>query len=119
MSRHILKNYLPLLKLLTEHRLPKKCFVPLVECFDDNTIKFLCECIRNAISLNHVSKLTKGHKKRLMRRIVPYKCVIKHLCKKTEKTSAKRKIIMQKGYGFLFPLLSTIIPLVSSLLSRR
>ena len=52
----------------------------------------------------------------IVEKILPYKRAIKYLCKKGKKLNTRKKLIIQKGYGFLFPILSVIIPLVTSLL---
>ena len=118
MAKHFFK-YLPLIKFLTQKHISRRCFVSLINSLDDNTIKFICECIQNAISLRFVSRLNKTQKSKLMRKILPNKRIIKHLCKKGNKYSSHKKIIAQKGYGFIIPILSAIVPLITSLLSKR
>jgi len=113
------EKYLPLLRLLTKKKISQKCFMSLIHSLDDKTIKFICECIHNAISLKYMSRLDKKQKTSLLKKILPHKRLIKQLCKKTKKYSLRKKVIAQKGYGFIFPLLSAIIPLVSSLLVNR
>ncbi len=112
------KKYLPLLELLTKNRISRKCFISLINSLDDKTIKFICECVNNAISLRHISTLNRKQKSVLLRKILPNKRVIKHLCKKAKRYRSHKKIIAQKGYGFIIPLISAIIPLISSLLSK-
>ena len=116
MTGRSFKTYLPLLKFLTKKRISKENFVSIISCLDEGTIKFLCECVHNAISFKYVSKLERNKRSTLLRKILPYKRAIKYLCKKGKKLNTRKKLIIQKGYEFLFPILSVIIPLVTSLL---
>ena len=116
MTGRSFKTYLPLLKFLTKKRISKKNFVSIISYLDERAIKFLCECVHNAISFRYVSKLDRKKRNMLLKKILPYKRVIKYICKKSKKLNKRKKLIIQKGYGFLFPLLSLVIPLISSLL---
>ena len=117
MTTHTFKKYLPLLNLLTRKQLSKECYMSLISSLNDKPIKFICECIHNAISLRYISKLHKKKKKRFLNKILPYKKIIKNLCKKRKGFGPCRGLIAQKGYGFIIPILSAIIPLISSLLT--
>ena len=119
MSKKVLQKYLPLVKLLTQNHMPRRSFECLINSLDERAIKFLCECIQNAISLKHISRLNTKKKTSFLKTILPNKKVLKHLCKKRNNYKRSRKIIAQQGYGFLLPILSAIIPLVASLLTRR
>lgn len=119
MAKHFLKKYLPLIKFLTKKHISRECFVSLINSLDDNTIKFLCECIQNAISSRFVSGLNKTEKGKLLKKNLPNKRIIKRLCKKGNKFASNKKIIAQKGYGFIIPILSAVIPLITSLLAKR
>ena len=116
MTGRSFKTYLPLLKFLTKKQISKENFVSIISCLDESAIKFLCECVHNAISFKYVSKLERNKRSTLLRKILPYKRAIKYLCKKGKKLNTRKNLIIQKGYGFLFPILSAIIPLVTSLL---
>ena len=116
MSKKSFKKYLPLLKLITKKGLQKGSFVSLISSLDDRSVKFICECIHNSISLRYISKLDNNKKKIFLRRIFPYKNLIKKLCKKRKRFAPCRRLIAQKGFGFIVPILSSIIPLVLSLL---
>ena len=113
------KKYLPLLELLTRKHISRKCFTSIINSLDDKSIKFICECIHNTISLKYISALNKNQKSLLLKKILPNKRIIKHLCKKAERYGSRKKIIAQKGYGFIIPILSAIVPLISSLLGKR
>ena len=119
MAKHFLKKYLPLIKFLTQKHISRECFVSLINSLDDNTIKFLCECIQNVISSRFVSGLNKTQKSKLLKKNLPNKKIIKHLCKKGNKFASNKKIIAQKGYGIIIPILSAVIPLITSLLTKR
>ena len=114
------KKYLPLLELLTRRHISRKCFMSVINSLDDKSVRFICECIHNAISLKYISTLNKKQKSTLLKKILPNKRTIKHLCKKTKTGySSHKKIIAQKGYGFIIPILSAIVPLISSILSKK
>ena len=113
------EKHLPLLKLLIKKRPSQKCLMSLIHSLDDKSIKFICECIYNAISLKNMSRLNTKQKSTLLKKLLPYKRIIKQLCKKTRKYSLRKNLIAQKGYGFIFPILSAIVPLVSSLLANQ
>ena len=68
MTSQKFKKYLPLLKLLVKKCRSQKCFMSLVNSLDDRSIKFLCECIHNAISIRHVSKLNAKKKARFLKK---------------------------------------------------
>ena len=110
------KKYLPLLKLLSKKCMSQKCFISLINSLDKHSIKFICECIHNAISVRYVSRLS-VKKKDFLKKILPYKKIIGNLCKKGKSFGSHRNLIAQKGYGFIFPILSAVIPLVLSLLN--
>ena len=95
----------------------QKCFMSLINSLDDNSVKFICECIHNAISVRYITKLSVKKKKDFLKKILPYKKIIRNLCNKEKSFGSHRNLIAQKGYGFIFPILSAIIPLVSSLLN--
>ena len=113
------KKYLPLVELLTRRHISQKSFISIINSLDDKSIKFICECINNEISLRYISTLDRKQKSTLLKKILPNKRIIKRLCKKATQYRSHKKIIAQKGHGFIIPLLSAIIPLISSLLSKR
>ena len=119
MKNKNLNKYLPLLQLLTRKHFTRESFNAIIQSLDDKAIKFICECIQNAISVQHISRLNKRKKKCFLKKIIPSRCVLKYLCKKAKKYTRHRKLIVQKGYGFLVPILSTIIPLITSLLASH
>ena len=48
----------------------------------------------------------------------PSSKLIKILCKNSENCVEKRKIIVQKGFGIIIPILSSVLPLLTSILSK-
>jgi len=118
MSNKNLEKYLPLIELLHRKKISRKCFVSLFESFNDETIKFICECVQNAISRQHFSQLKLKKRNLLMKKIKPYKSILKKLCKTSKCYKKHKQIIIQEGYGVLFPILSTIIPLITSLIAK-
>jgi len=85
------KKYLPLLELLTRKHISRKCFTSIINSLDDKSIKFICECIHNTISLKYISALNKNQKSLLLKKILPNKRIIKHLCKKAERYGSRKK----------------------------
>ena len=118
MSKKSLRKYLPLIKLLTEKQIPRKSFECLIQNLDEKAIKFICECVQNAISVKHISNLKGKKKTSFLNEILPNKKSLKLLCEKHKNYKRHRKIISQKGHGFILPVLSAIIPLITSLLAR-
>ena len=118
MSKKSLRKYLPLIKLLTEKQIPRKSFECLIQNLDEQAIKFICECVQNAISVKHISSLNGKKKTSFSNLILPNKKLLKDLCEKHKHYKKHRKIIAQKGSGFILPVLSAVIPLITSLLAR-
>lgn len=118
MSKTSLRKYLPLIKLLTEKQISRKSFECLIQNLDEHAIKFICECVQNAISVNHISSLNGKKKTSFLILILPNKKLSKDLCEKNINYKKHRKIIAQKGSGFILPVLSAVIPLITSLLAK-
>ena len=118
MSKKSLRKYLPLIKLLTEKQIPRKSFECLIQNLDEKAIKFICECVQNAISVKHISSLNGKKKTSFLNLILPNKKLLKDLFEKHKTYKKHRKIIAQKGSGFILPVLSAVIPLITSLLAR-
>ena len=118
MSKKSLRKYLPLIKLLTEKQIPRKSFECLIQNLDEKAIKFICECVQNAISVKHISSLNGKKKTSFLNLILPNKKLLKDLCEKHKNYKKHRKIIAQKGSGFILPVLSAVTPLITSLLAR-
>ena len=118
MSKKSLRKYLPLIKLLTEKQIPRKSFECLIQNLDERAIKFICECVQNAISVKHISSLNGKKKSSFLNAILPNRKLLKKLCEKHKNHKRHRKIIAQKGHGFILPVLSAIIPLITSLLTQ-
>ena len=112
-------KYYPLIRLLIRKKLTLLEFQSIIRSFSDDTIKFICECCRNAISTCFVESLNCKQKSKLVKSITTYEKEIKAVCRKKKHFRKSRKIFLQKGYGFIFPILSAIIPLISSLISKR
>ena len=118
MSKKSLQKYLPLIKFLTEKPIPRKSFECLIQNLDERAIKFICECVQNAISVKHISSLNGKKKSSFLNAILPNRKLLKKLCEKHKPYKRHRKIIAQKGHGFILSVLSAIISLITSLLAR-
>ena len=114
-----LKDYFPLVQLLAQKKVKVQQFKSIIRSINSDAVKFICECCKNVISTSYVSSLPHKKRKSLLRAITPYKTVIKSLCKKRKNYNKNKTLINQKGYGFLIPILTTIIPLIASLIAKR
>lgn len=120
-SIHNLEKFLFLLKVLRKNCKGKEChknFHNLVSFLDENSLKFLAECVRNSLSPDRVNILTKRKRARLLKKLKPYKKDIFEVIK-PKTPNKRRQQILQKGSGWFLPLLSAVIPLITSLITRR
>ncbi len=93
-------------------------FKDILECLNDESVNFLCECVRNICDVKVFKNLPKKTRKNIEKSSLPYKSKIKKVIK--SKTSInKKKKILQHGAGWFLPLLSAAIPLISSLFSKE
>nr|DAC81362.1 TPA_asm: gasderminX [Nephila orb-weaver spider adintovirus] len=99
---------LELLKLISKTKHPKSI---LKKC-SKKEIKTLCECVLNVLCGN--ISLTKIKKNRLS----PYKESLRKLSNKKTPLYEKKKILIQKGEGFLNILLPAAISVISSLIQN-
>lgn len=113
-------KYLYLLQLLK-----KNCkgdcdekYKKIISYLDEETLNFLAECIRNILAPQNISVLcTKKKQKQLVSKVSPHKKVIKTVIKR-KLPFKKRKKIIQNGGAWFLPLITSIIPLITSLLSK-
>ena len=113
------RKYFNLIQFLSSKKIEKKSFQAVINSLDNNTLKFLCECIRNAISKTYVSRLRENKRRLFLKKIYPHKNILKRLTRKVKKYSNRKRIIVQYGYGFMVPILSTLIPLIYELVSHK
>ena len=71
----------------------------------------ICECVLNVLNRN--IKL----KKPALKKLLKHKAVLRRLAKKRKNFFLKKKLLIQKGAGFLPLLIGPAIALISSLLS--
>lgn len=88
--------------------LDKEQRAALLRTIDRDGVRTICECALN--TLNGVVPLKKSEQSRLAK----HKKVLRHLVKKTGCWKSKKRVIVQKGSGFLLPLL---LPIIGSVLS--
>lgn len=114
------KKFFDLLQLLKTSCKGADChrkFHNYIGYFNDESIKFLAECIRNALDPSTFKHLKPHHKKVLVSKLKPYKKDI-HKVIRPSLSLSRRKKIVQKGGAWFLPILTSIItPLVSSLIS--
>lgn len=110
-----LKSKLRFLKLL--HSLPKSQQSAIVPYLSDNA----CECIYEAISNIQQQPIANDQvRRKLKRKLGPYKKDLKFLAKPGGSAQAKRIRLHKKGGALITTLLATVIPMVASaLLGRR
>ena len=114
-----LRTYFPLVQLLAKKRLSFEQFKSIIHSINPDAVKFICECCRNSISTGFVSSLNGNKKRSFLKVITPHKKLIKSLCRRRKNYTRSKKPIIQRGYGFLIPLLATILPMISSLIKNR
>ena len=111
-------KFLSLIKIIRKIGDDEDLFCTLIKCLDEKSIKFLCESVKNGIPRKHVRGLNPRTRKNLLHLITPNRSLLKKICRKSKFYSMNKKKLLQKGAGFFIPLLSTLIPLVSSLISK-
>jgi hypothetical protein len=113
-------KYLLLLKLL-EKNCKGNCkdnFQKLISYLDEDTLKFIAECIRNVLSPQVIKRLSKKQQNQIISKVSPHRKAVKQIIKKGLPFKKRKKYIQEGGAWFL-PLLSSIIPMVSSLFSPK
>lgn len=100
------KQHIEHLKLLAKSKSKAK----VIQKCPNSLIKALCECATNVLKGN--VPLSKYQKARLM----PYKKVVRKLGTKSVPLYKKRKILTQKGEGFLGFLLPAALSVLTSLI---
>ena len=63
MRKKDLHRNLSILQILKNKKLEKNQFDSLIDCLDEKSIRFLCECVKIGISKKHVSSLPPIRKK--------------------------------------------------------
>lgn len=111
-----LLNYYPLLEIIRKNSKNKNSdkFKQIISYLDDNSLKFLAECVRNILHPSTFQHLSKNKQKLLMKKSKPHKKAIEHFIRK-KVNPHKRKKIVQEGGAWFLPLISSIIPLFASL----
>lgn len=118
MQKKDIPRYLSLIDILNLIGRDKNKFGALINSLDEKSIKFLCECVKNGISKTHVSNLPSGKKSFLLKIITPHKKLLKKICQKSKRYTHAKKQLIQKGSGFFIPLLSTLLPIITSLIKN-
>lgn len=121
MSKKHLSKHLLLLKVIQNHCKGKidceKNFCEILNYLNDKSIKFLCQCIRNCIAPKNFKNFGPRKETLLFQKIKPHKKTILKLIDKKSSIKFKRRQL-QKGAGFFLPLLTTVIPLIGSLIGN-
>lgn len=115
-----LSKYINLLSIIKKN-CNGKCnanYERLISYLDDNSINFLCQCIRNTLDPNNFSLLQEKKKKRLFKKVAPFRKDIKSILKSNISTKI-RKQRLQKGGAFFLPLISAVLPLITSLIASK
>ena len=96
MRKNDISKYLSLIKVITSIGQDKNKFCSLIQCLDDKSIRFLCELVKNGISLRHVSNLSIEQRSQFLKLITPYKSLLKRICRKSKLYSMNKKKLIQK-----------------------
>ena len=96
------------------YNLPKKTRCSIIPYLADEYVNFLSEAVYNTVKTN--LGLTKKQKNKLKKELNCCKNSIKTICSEKIPIARRRKILTQKG-GFLGVLLSTILPIISSVIA--
>jgi hypothetical protein len=117
MTKKKIKQLEKKLSLLTflKSRQKKNNTHHILDCLNDESIKFLCECICNGCSPETFEGVKPSFKKKIVNRYKNHKSEINKIISPKISLKKKRKII-QEGNGWFVPLLTTIVPLIASLL---
>ena len=114
-----LERYFPLVKLLAKKKFSIDEFKSIIHSLDNDTVKFICECCRNVISKRYLTTLKPAKKRNFIRLVTPHKSLLKSICRKRKNYLINKRTISQKGYGLIIPILSTVLPLIFSLLRKQ
>lgn len=121
MNEKHLSKHLLLLKLIQNNCKNKsdceKNYREIIAYLNDSSVKFLCQCVRNITLSKSFKALGAKKEQKLFRKLEPHKDKILKLIDKKKSIKYKRKQL-QKGAGFFLPLLTTVIPLIGSLISK-
>ena len=118
MSHKRLLKYHPLIQILVKKKLTNEQFKSLAQSLDYEAIKFICECCKNVISKQYVLSMQKKKRKRFLKLIHSNSKIVKKLCANHNNCAQTRKVIVQKGYGIIIPIRTSVIPLLASLLMK-
>ena len=118
MSHKRILRYHPLIELLVKKKISNDQFKSLIKSLNYEAIKFICECCKNAISKQYVFSMKDKKRTSFLKLINSNSKLIKKLCMNRDNCAQKRKVIIQKGYGIIMPILASVIPLLTSLLTK-
>ena len=110
-KKNELKNRVKFYQVM--YNLPKKTRCSIIPYLADEYVNFLSEAVYNTVNTN--LGLTKKQKNRLRKELNCCKNSVKSICSEKTSIGRRRHILTQKG-GFLGILLSTILPIISSLI---
>ena len=108
MSTHM-RNNLNVLKVL--HKAKPKLQKAILKHAEPSCIKAVCDAVLNV--LKNVVKVSTVHKKR----IAKHKTHLRLLASKGTSLSKKRKVLVQKGNGFLSLVLGSVLREIGSLMT--
>lgn len=110
-------KYLFLLDVLRKHCKGAHCedkFKKLISLLDEDSLKFLSECVRNSLDPNRIKLLPKHKQKKIIKKLKPHKVAVRKSIKPNLSHKSRKKILQQQG-GWFLPLISAVAPLISSL----
>jgi hypothetical protein len=111
------RKNLTIAKTLHKTKNNEENYKDIMECLNDDSVNFLCECVRNICDVKVFKNLPKKARKNIEKTSIPFKSNIKKVIKSNTSIKKKKKIL-QHGAGWFLPLLSAAIPIISSLFSK-
>ena len=107
MTERMKKNY-PMLQAI--HQCSKKERKELLKCCRPTVINAICDCIPNVV---HGNIPITNHQKGLLRKNIP---ILKELTQPRISAASKKKLIVQKGEGFLSAILGPALNALTGIL---
>lgn len=119
-AKNKLESYSFLLQILQKN-CGKKCtekFKKIISLLNEDAIEFLSACTKNIITKKIIDTLPKGRRKILIKTLIPHKKIVQKVINKSIPLKKRKKLIQNGGAWFL-PLVTAVLPLISTLLSRK
>lgn len=114
MKRTKLIKHIPLLKIL--RNLKKEHKADLIQYLNKDSIDCISCLVRNALSNKSLSK---KQRRNLKRTLLPHKKALRSIADSKKSISLRKKNLEQVGGSIIGGIISTLLPLVTSLFSQK